>query len=129
MFSRLWKDDTGFIISVELILLATILVIGLVVGLASLRNQAVQEFVDVGQSVGSLSQGFCMSGVQKPGVAWTDGTCMVDQVDFCQSPQTPGEEPGGISVRMLPVGSPATPPGGEVASTHPGHQGVFVTTR
>ena len=36
-----------------------------------------------------------------------------DLVDFCQSPQVPGQEPGGISVRMWPDGAPLVPPGGE----------------
>jgi Flp pilus assembly pilin Flp len=114
MLRRFWNDEAGFVVSAELILIATILVIGLIVGLAVLRNQVVQELVDVGQAIGSISQSFCFSGTWKPAVAWTDGTCYIDLIDFCQSPdQKAFEEPGGISVRMFPIGFPPAPPGGE----------------
>ncbi len=114
MLRRFWNDEAGFVVSAELILIATILVIGLIVGLAVLRNQVVQELVDVGMAIGSVSQSYCFGGTFKRFVAWTDGSCYVDLVDFCQSPQIPGQEPGGISVRMFPVGSPTAPPGGEI---------------
>jgi hypothetical protein len=119
MLHRLWNDEAGFVISAELVLVATILVIGLIVGMTSLRNQIVQELVDVGQAIGSLSQSYCFAGTFKPFVAWTDGSCYVDVVDFCQAPQAPFTEPGGISVRMWSVGFPTAPTGGEV-STFPG---------
>jgi len=112
-FRRFWNDESGFIISAELILIATLLVIGLIVGLTVLRNQVVQELVDVAQAIGSISQSFCFSGTFKPGVAWTDATCYIDLVDFCQTPQQAGYPPGGISVTAFPVGVPGTPPGGE----------------
>jgi hypothetical protein len=114
---RFWDDEAGFIVSAELVLIATILVIGLIVGMVSLRNQIVQELVDVGQAIGSLSQSFCFGGTYKPGVGWTDGTCYIDLIDFCQSTQTPGGEPGGVSVRMFPAHAPWSPPGGETTTT------------
>lgn len=114
-FRRFWADDAGFIVSAELVLIATIVVIGLVVGLAVLRNQVVQELVDVAQALGAVSQSFCFSGVIKPGVGWTDASCYIDLVDFCQTPQTPGYPPGGISVTVFPIGAPGTAPGGERA--------------
>ncbi len=110
---RFWADDAGFIVSAELILIATIVVIGLIVGLAVLRNQVVQELVDVAQAIGAISQSYCYSGVGKPGVAWTDATCYIDLVDFCQTPQTAGFPPGGISVTVFPIGAPPAAPGGE----------------
>jgi hypothetical protein len=119
---RLWNDEAGFIISAELVLVATVLVIGMIVGLVSLRNQVVQELVDVGQAIGSISQSFAYCGVHgKPGTAWTDGCGYRDKVDWCQSPQNIGQEPGGIHVHDVgfpdydwnnnPI--PAEPPGGE----------------
>jgi hypothetical protein len=125
---KLWRDEAGFIVSAELILIATILIIGLIVGLTSLRNQIVEEWVDVGQAIGSISQSYCVSGTSgKPNSGcWTDAWCYVDQVDYCQSPQVAGQEPGGISVRMLPAGLPPGPPGGEVATS--AGTGVGVTT-
>lgn len=118
MLHRLWGDDRGFVISSELVLVATLCVIGLIVGLVCVRNQVVQELVDVGQSVGSVSQSYAYSGVfgaTHGCYAWSDGGCYVDLRDFCQASQTSGTEPGGISVRVCPVGCVLhTPPGGEM---------------
>lgn len=108
VFQRLWGDDAGFVISAELVLVATILVIGLVVGLTSLRNQVVQELVDVGQAIGSISQSYSYSGAKKCGLAHTDGSSYGDKTDFCQDTwQSAFSEPGGISVRVQPTGEKA----------------------
>jgi hypothetical protein len=115
LFRKLWADEAGFIVSAELVLVATILVIGMIVGLTSLRNQIVQELVDVGQSIGSLSQSFALAGVKKCGVAYSDGGFYNDKTDFCQAWQNPGSEPGGISVAMWPNGAPWSPMGGEMS--------------
>jgi hypothetical protein len=115
MFRKLWNDQNGFIISAELVLVATIVVIGMIVGLTSLRNQVVQELVDVGQAIGSLSQSYAFTAVG-PGqcsFAWTDGSYYVDKKDYCQAQQRSGSEPGGISVRIWPEGAPTWPTGGE----------------
>ncbi len=102
MVRRLWNDEAGFIISAELVLVATIVVIGLIVGLVSVRNQIVQELVDVGQAIGNLSQSYCFGGIYKPCMAFTSGTCYTDYLDFCQTGQVPGGTPGGIIIVCPP---------------------------
>lgn len=62
MMKQLWKDETGFIVSAELVLVATLLVIGLVVGLAEVQSAVVQELNDVGEAVGRLNQSYFYSG-------------------------------------------------------------------
>lgn len=62
MFTQLWNDENGFVISAELVLVATILVIGLIVGLAEVQNAVVNELNDVGDAVGSLNQSFFFHG-------------------------------------------------------------------
>jgi len=37
--SQLWQDEAGFVISSELIFVATLLVIGLITGLTTIRDQ------------------------------------------------------------------------------------------
>ncbi len=114
LLRKFWNDDAGFIISAELVLVATVLVIGLIVGLASLRNQVVQELVDVGQAIGSMSQSYALAGTKKHGVGWSDGSSYTDKLDFCQDPwQQPFQSPGGISVTMWPQNAPSAPQGGE----------------
>jgi hypothetical protein len=119
---RLWSDEAGFIVSAELVLVSTILVIGMIVGLVSVRNQVVQELVDVGQAVGSLSQSYAYGGINKWWMAFTDGAYYVDKVDFCQAErQEPGFEPGGICIiANYPAGAPWCPPNGELGA-HQGH--------
>ena len=123
LFCRLWNDEEGFIISSELVLVSTILVIGMIVGLVVVRNQVVQELVDVGQAIGAMSQSYAFGGVWKADVALTDGSFYTDMVDFCQADQVPGQEPGGICVRMWPEGAPLAPPGGEWAGAPAGCYG------
>lgn len=115
---RVWTDDAGFVISAELVLVGSLLVIGLIVGLTSVRNQVVQELADVGQAVGSISQSYAYPGIMKPCMAWTDGSFYLDKVDFCQDggKQVPGNEPGGLMMRLWPQGIPAIPPNGELGN-------------
>lgn len=114
VLARLWADEAGFIVSAELVLVATILVIGMIVGLVSLRNQVVQELVDVGQAVGSMTQSYAYAGTTKPCIANTSGSFYYDKIDVCQDPwQTGGNEPGGISVRVWPEGACEEPKGRE----------------
>jgi hypothetical protein len=115
LFRKLWNDEAGFVVSAELVLVGTILVIGLIVGLASLRNQVVQELVDLGQSIGSISQSYALAGTKKCNVGWSDGSHYTDKVDFCQDPwQQAGNPPGGISVTVWPENAPYSPPGMEI---------------
>jgi hypothetical protein len=113
---RLWADENGFVVSSELVLVATLLVIGLIVGLTTLRNQVVQELADTGAAIGMISQGYTYSGVEKvltqgggtTTYAQTDGSTWDDLTDRCQTPDgqdVPGLEPGGISVTS-PVAGP-----------------------
>jgi hypothetical protein len=115
LFCELWADEGGFIVSAELVLVATILVIGMIVGLTVLRNQVVQELVDVGQAIGSMSQSYALAGVKKCGVAYSDGGSYTDKTDFCQAWQNAGSEPGGILVQVWPDNAPYHPAGGEIA--------------
>jgi hypothetical protein len=112
---RVWKDEAGFVISAELVLVGSLVVIGLVVGLTSLRNQVVQELADVGQAIGSVNQSYAYPGIMKPCMAWTGGSFYLDKIDFCQDggKQVPGNEPGGLMLRLWPNGAPTMPTGGE----------------
>ena len=113
LLRRLWADEAGFIVSSELVLVATLLVIGLIVGLTSLRNQVVQELADTGAAIGMFSQGYEFTGTIKTGFAQTDGSGWDDLIDQCQTTDgsdTAGAEPAGISVQLpAPLLDNATP--------------------
>ena len=58
----LWSDESGAILSMELVLIATILVIGLVVGLSELGHAVANELNDVAEAAGSLNQSYQVGG-------------------------------------------------------------------
>ena len=62
MLNRLFQDEAGFIVSAELVLVATLLVIGLIVGLSEVQHAIVSELNDVADAIGSLNQSYCFSG-------------------------------------------------------------------
>jgi Flp pilus assembly pilin Flp len=62
MLRQLLNDEVGFIVSAELVLVATILVIGMIVGLSEVQHALVSELNDVADAVGSLNQSYCFSG-------------------------------------------------------------------
>jgi hypothetical protein len=62
MLRTLWADEAGFVISAELALIGTLLVIGMVVGLAEVQNAVVNELNDVGDAIGSLNQSYFFHG-------------------------------------------------------------------
>jgi Flp pilus assembly pilin Flp len=62
LFHALRNDEAGAILSAELVLISTILVIGVIVGLAELQNAVVNELNDVGEAIGSLNQSFYVHG-------------------------------------------------------------------
>ena len=56
--SHLQSDDRGFVVSAELVLIATIVVLALVVGLTTVRTAIIAELVDVANAFGSINQSF-----------------------------------------------------------------------
>ena len=91
MLKSLWQDEAGFIISAELVLVSTILVVGLVVGLSEVQHAVASELNDVGDAIGSINQSFHYSGfsVCKPGGCGSSvaGSCFVDTQDDCDNNQ------------------------------------------
>lgn len=59
---KLWNDESGFILSAELVLISTILVLGLIVGLTTLQSSVVGELTDVSGAIRSLNQSYYYKG-------------------------------------------------------------------
>jgi Flp pilus assembly pilin Flp len=87
MLTQFFSDEGGFIISAELVLIATICVVGLVVGLSEVQHAINAELNDVGNAIGKLNQGFFFSGFHKIdfGIvhAASYGSYFIDQSDDC----------------------------------------------
>jgi hypothetical protein len=84
MLRRLWNEETGAIISAEIMLVATILVLGVIVGLKSVRDSVVTELADVAQALANVSQSYSFSAVSGHH-AYTGGGLFTDGRDFCDT--------------------------------------------
>ena len=108
MLKKLWNDDAGAILSAELILVTTIVVIGSIVGLASVRDAIVTELADVAQAIANLNQSFQFTNVSGPsGVA--AGSQFQDALDFCDAPgvgNTNNSKCVAISANSAPEDTP-----------------------
>jgi hypothetical protein len=62
LMAQLLSDETGFIVSAELVLVATIGVLGLTVGLSEVAFNINQELEDVGSAIGNMNQSFQFNG-------------------------------------------------------------------
>ena len=84
LFRQLWTDDNGFVVSSELILIATILVIAMVVGLQTVRDAVLQELGDVANAIGNVSQDYSYGGATGHCSA-INGAVYVDATDACEA--------------------------------------------
>ena len=94
MVRQLLNDEAGFIVSAELVLVATILVIGLVVGLSEIQHAVVQELGDVGDAIGRINQSYGYTGFSaensgpKVGTkSFSAGSSFADVSDDCDDNQ------------------------------------------
>ena len=87
MFKRFWNDETGAYVSLEIVLVGTILGIGVITGLSSLRDGVITELADVGAAISSLDQSYTLHGSVSHSAATAD-TFYEDQIDFCDDGTT-----------------------------------------
>ena len=80
----LWKDESGFIVSAELVLIATVAVLAMVVGLSEVANAINQELEDVASAFGSVNQSYRYQGLTGHG-GLSGGAYFEDRIDFCDS--------------------------------------------
>lgn len=87
MLKTLWNDESGVILSAEIVLVGTILVLGMIVGLVELQSAVVGELSDLSSAFGNLSQGFNTVGFRsKDGdhtKAATYGAAFNDATEYC----------------------------------------------
>jgi Flp pilus assembly pilin Flp len=83
-----WNDESGVILSAELVLMCTIIVTGLLVGMVELQCAIVSELSDLGSAFGNLNQSYNHSGFgSSKGAgqfkARTYGAAYSDRADTC----------------------------------------------
>jgi hypothetical protein len=81
--NTLLNDEAGFIVSAELVLVMTIGVLSMVVGLTAVRDAVVHELNDVSHAIGTISQSYQVTGLEKPDHSWTAGFGFNDSADEC----------------------------------------------
>ena len=75
----LWTDESGSIITSELVLVSTILVMGLVSSLTAMRDGLIAEMTDLTASMSALDQSYVIGGTKSlDGAAYTAGTIYID---------------------------------------------------
>jgi hypothetical protein len=83
---KIWSDEQGFVVSSELVLIATVVVIGLLTGLAAVRDAVISELSDVAGSIQDINESYSIDGVvghnaNTAGFNYLDGTDECDQND------------------------------------------------
>ncbi len=56
ILNALKNDENGFVVSAELVLVGTILVLGMIVGLTEMSYNVNQELEDLGSGIGAINQ-------------------------------------------------------------------------
>ena len=82
MLQRLWNEQDGVVISSELILFSTVVVIGMLVGLQTVRESVVQELGDFANAIGNINQSYSYAGLTGHHSS-TAGSVLIDVVDDC----------------------------------------------
>lgn len=80
---RFWSDESGAVLSAEIVLLGSVLVIGAVSGLTAVRDSVDSELKDVATALSNVNQSYGYHGIRGCG-SFTAGSLFVDvQDDRC----------------------------------------------
>ncbi len=82
--AALYHDEAGFILSAELVLVATIAVLAMIVGLSEVAHNVNNELEDVGSAFGNVSQTFQVYGTQGHKGS-SGGSSFYDVPDYCDN--------------------------------------------
>lgn len=84
ILNALRNDENGFVVSAELVLVGTILVVGMIVGLTELSYGVNEELEDLGSAIGGINQTyyFTLASGKKGEVV---GSTFLDFADECDS--------------------------------------------
>lgn len=81
--SKLVSKQGGFVLTTELVLLSTVLVIGLVAGMVTMRDALTAEMEDVSEAIGHLDQTYAFNGiVNGEKTAAVEGSVFGDATDL-----------------------------------------------
>jgi hypothetical protein len=84
LFTNLINDEAGFIISAELVIVATVAVLGMIVGLSEVSINVNSELEDIGSAFGSFNQTYSVQGACGHRAS-VGGSQFTDHTDFCDN--------------------------------------------
>ena len=92
------RNNAGFIVSLELLLISTILVIGLITGLAAVRDATVSELADTAEAINQIDQSYSYDGKDLTG-EWNrgGGTCRANTAGSVYV-----DQPEGFQIVCIP---------------------------
>jgi Flp pilus assembly pilin Flp len=86
MWKRLYKDECGVIVSAEMVLILTIVVLGVIVGLSEVAKAVNTELNDISNAIGALNQSYGFTGFHSRKwkcSSFFAGSTFIDAVDDC----------------------------------------------
>ncbi len=110
VLNRLWNDEAGVTYTIEVLLVGTIASLGLIVGLAALRDSVTNELADLAGAVDSLNQSYTYNSIVGHSAS-VAGSNFLDNIDFCDD----GEDPIGtadmcVDHTIPPINEGTAPP-------------------
>jgi hypothetical protein len=97
------RGEEGFLLSTEALLIGTITVLGLIVGLAEVRNAVVQELGDFSQAVAFLSQDYAYTSVASTNGSTSIQTSGSVYADDAENQSAVAIRANGVSVTTAPA--------------------------
>ena len=89
--NALWKDERGAALTIEVILMASIVGIGMIAGLVAFRDSVSQEFGDASAGLAAMNQGYQYIDTASSGSIdnlqfrfSVSGSEYVDESNFCE---------------------------------------------
>ena len=95
--SSFWDDNSGFVVSTELIVLFSVMLAVFVVGFTSVRTAVVAELYEVGNAVFSVDQSYVYSGIQSSCIATSSSGSAAEDINEAAG------IPGAINVFEQPL--------------------------
>ena len=82
VLKRLWRDEAGVTYTIEIILVATVVSLGLIVGMSALRDSVNNELADVGSAIDELNQTYVIDSIRGHS-AGVSASNHIDDTDYC----------------------------------------------
>ena len=92
---RLWRDEAGYVVSTEAVLVSAIVLMGLITGLTTFRNAIVEELADAAAALGTVNQTYSYGAITSHNSS-VAGSSFTDALDYCEDGSGGQGFPGGV---------------------------------